>query len=252
MDIDRAVEVFVRGFSFTRSFTHPYVPERVGPLWVVRDAPRRTIADYRNEEWIARGVPPADVDRLARKHRYGRYAICAIVPTGEPDAPVRAAYKELGYRLKTTEPLMAHALRRVPRFDPPAGVAIERVRTQALADRLAKAARSRQVLPEHLAAAGANDGGAPLRQYVALAGGEIVGWVRSIDTAGGTWCSNMHVVPTFRRRGVGRAMLCRLLRDDRAAGSTGAVLTASHAGALLYPLVGYEQTGMLLAYTPKS
>lgn len=36
-----------------------------------------------------------------------------------------------------------------------------------------------------------------------------------------------------------------------AAGAERAVLTASHAGAKLYPLVGYRELGTLLLYTPK-
>jgi predicted N-acetyltransferase YhbS len=109
-----------------------------------------------------------------------------------------------------------------------------------------RATRSRQILTEHL-----NRKGAPLRAYVARVAGEIVGFVRSIDTPGGTWCSNMHVLEPHRRRGIGRAMLCRMLRDDRAAGAELAVFTASHTGALLYPHVGYEQIATLYFYTPR-
>src|SRR5881275_2360423 len=46
-DLAAAVEVFVRGYAFTRSFTYPYHPERVDGVWVVRDAPRKKAADYR-------------------------------------------------------------------------------------------------------------------------------------------------------------------------------------------------------------
>ena len=100
--IDRAIEVFCRGFSFTRSFTHPYIPERVGPLWVVRDGPRKNERDYRREEWVAHAVEPAEVDRVARQHTRGRFALCVFHPAGEDDAPMRAAYKALNYRLGAT------------------------------------------------------------------------------------------------------------------------------------------------------
>jgi GNAT superfamily N-acetyltransferase len=241
-DIHFAVEVFARGFCFTRSFTHPYLAERVGPFWVMRDAPRRRPHDYRREEWIAAGVAPQEMDRIARKHTRGRFAICAIVGANEPDEPLRAGFKALGYRLGTTEAFMIHRLRRIPRGQAPAR--IERVRTQAMADRLAKAADARQVLPEHLS----DD--SPLRQYVALDDDEPVGWVRSIVVGDATWCSNMYVKPAFRRRGIARAMLCRMLRDDRTHGAKTAILLASHAGAKLYPVVGYEQIGTLLLFMP--
>jgi len=61
----------------------------------------------------------------------------------------------------------------------------------------------------------------------------------------------MHVEPSHRRRGIGRAMLCHMLRDDRARGAKCSVLTASHTGALLYPLVGYGRIGTLFMFVPK-
>lgn len=38
--LEHAVEVLVRGFSFTRSYTHPYLAERIGSCWIMRDGPR--------------------------------------------------------------------------------------------------------------------------------------------------------------------------------------------------------------------
>ena len=168
--------------------------------------------------------------RADRRRTAAGYSVCAIHATGEPDRPLRDGFKSLGYRLGGTEPFMIHRLRRIPRVTSPA--VIRRVRTAALADRLAKAARGRQILPEHLG----DD--APQRQYVAMAGDAIVGWVGSIAVGDATWCQNMYVAPAYRRRGIARAMLCRLLRDDRAAGTVLAVLLASHTGAKLYASVG--------------
>lgn len=242
-DIERALEIFARGFSFTRSFTHPYLAERVGSLWVMRDGPRKN-DDYRNEEWIAFRVPPEVADRTARQHTRGRFVICAIRATDESNEPLRTAYKKLGYRLTTTEPLMIHRLKRIGRFDAPA--AIERVTTIEQADALNKAAGSREILPQYLTE------DPPMRQYLARTGdGQIVGWVRSIVVGDGTWVSNMRVEPAHRRRGIGRAMLARMLRDDRAHGAKVSALLASHTGAMLYPVVGYEQIGELLLFVPK-
>ena len=90
-----------------------------------------------------------------------------------------------------------------------------------------------------------------MRQYAALVEDKPVGWVRSIDVAQATWCADMYVMPEFRRRGIARAMMARMLRDDRTHGSKLAVLTASHTGAKLYPIVGYKQIATLMLYTPK-
>jgi GNAT superfamily N-acetyltransferase len=261
-DIAQALEVFVHGFAFVRSLTHPYVPQRVGPAWVMRDAPRKDVRRYRREEWTAHGVEPEALDRLVRAHVQGRFVLCPVRAMDEPDEPLRAAYKELGYRLTFTEPLMIHRLGRVPRARPD-GITVRRVTTPAMVDELTKAAAGRQLRHEHLGP------DAPVRQYVAMDGSTIVGWVQSVivrlggsdGAAAGrtrrsraevmTWCSNMFVQPSHRRRGIGGALLARMLRDDRQSGATASVLTASHTGALLYPRVGYVQIGELFAYTPK-
>ena len=240
--LHHAIEVFARGFCFTRSFTHPYLAERVGEIWVVRDAPRKR-GEYRREEWISYRATPEEIDETARKHTRGRFAICAIYGVNESDQPLREGFKALNYRLGGTEPIMVHALKRIPRFEEPAKIV--RVTTADLADRVNKAARARQILSEHLVK------DSPLRQYVALVDDKPVGWVRSIDVEQATWCADMYVVPEFRRRGIARAMMAQMLRGDRAHGSKLAVLTASHAGAKLYPIVGYKQVGTLMLYTPK-
>jgi GNAT superfamily N-acetyltransferase len=242
-EIDFAIEVFVRGHCVGRSHTFPYEAARVGPVWVMRDAPRKKPSDYRKEEWIAHGVEPTEVDGLARQHTRGRFFVCALLGEGEPDQPTRAAYKALGYRLLATEGFFVQRLKRIPKLPSPAS--IERVRTPALAERLGKITRRRPIASEFFG----DD--SPFRQYVALQDQDIVGRVRSVDAAGATWCADMYVDTSHRRRGIGRALLSRMLRDDRARGSKCSVLTASRTGALLYPHVGYERIGMLYMFAPR-
>jgi predicted N-acetyltransferase YhbS len=93
--------------------------------------------------------------------------------------------------------------------------------------------------------------GSNMRQYVALDDREPVGWVASVRFKDAGWVSDLHVQETHRRRGIGRALMNRLLLDDRAAGLEASVLLATNAGAMLYPLVGYRQIGELLIYCPK-
>src|SRR5215471_3789754 len=241
--IEFAIEVFVRGHSAGRSRTFPYEVSRVGPLWLMRDAPRKNPRDYRKEEWIAYDVDPAEVNAIARRDTRGRFFVCAMVAEGEPDEPTRAAYKALGYRLLATEGFFVQRMQRIPRL--PSSASIERVRTPDVATRLGKITRTRPISNDLLA----DD--APFRQYVALDGEAIVGRVRSVDAVGATWCADMYVNPSHRRRGIGRALLSRMLRDDRARGSKCSVLTASHTGALLYPGAGYERMGTLYMFAPK-
>jgi GNAT superfamily N-acetyltransferase len=242
-EIDFAIEVFVRGHCVGRSHTFPYEATRVGPVWVMRDAPRKKPSDYRKEEWIAHDVEPKEVDGLARRHTRGRFFVCVLLGEGEPDQPTRAAYKALGYRLLATEGVFVQRLKRIPKLPSPAS--IERVRTPALAERLGKITRRRPISSEFFG----DD--SPFRQYVALEGQDIVGRVRSVNAAGATWCADMYVDTSHRRRGIGRALLSRMLRDDRTRGSKCSVLTASRTGALLYPHVGYERIGTLYMFAPR-
>jgi len=39
-----------------------------------------------------------------------------------------------------------------------------------------------------------------------------------------------------------------MLREDRSAGAAANVLTSSHVGAMLYPLLGYEHLATLYVY----
>jgi GNAT superfamily N-acetyltransferase len=241
--VQRAIVAFVRSAVFVRSFTHPRIGQRVGRLWRLCDAERKT-GHYRNEEWVAYRVTAAEVDRTARRTSRGRYAVSALVEAGEDDAEVRKEFKALNYRLRTTEAMMAHSLESIPEAS--CSAKIQRVTTPELADRLAQAARTRQILPDDL------HSDRRMRQYVAILNGNLVGWVLSLVAGNDvTACSSMFVEPKFRRQGIARAMLCRMLRDDRAKGATMAMLLASHTGAKLYSRVGYEQIGNLLVFMPR-
>jgi len=241
--IESAIEVFVRGHSATRSRTFPYEVSRIGPLWLMQDAPRRNPRDYRKEEWIAYNVHPERADAIARQHARGRFFLCVMLAEGEPDALTRAAYKALGYRLLATEGFFVQRLKRIPR--PQSPVSIDRVSTPHVAAQLGKITHTRPIADNLLGDE------APFRQYVALDGEDIVGRVRSVDAVGATWCADMYVDPSQRRRGIGQALLSKMLRDDRARGSKCSVLTASHTGALLYPRVGYERIGTLFMFAPR-
>jgi len=242
-EIEHAIEVFVRGFCVGKSVTHPYEHFRVGKLWVMRDAPRKNPKNYRKEEWIAYGIEPRDVDAAARKQTRGRFFVCAIRGMDDTGDELRSAYKALGYRLLGTEPLFVHRLKKIPRVKN--SITIEQVKTPEMAERFGKATRSRPIPAKQLTK------DAPFRQYVALEGSQLIGWVRSVNAGDSTWCSNMYVRPSHRRRGIGSAFLARMLRDDRARGYKKSVLLSSHTGALVYPRVGYEQIGMLYIFAPR-
>lgn len=242
-DIDLAMEVFARGWSLARSGTHPCLAERVDGMWVIRDAPRTNGRGYRREEWVAHGMPASAVDAAARHGTRGRFAVCAVRTMAEADGPMRADYKAAGYRLGTTEPFMMHRMEKVPKM--PAPLPIERVATAELAALLGKATKRRPLASEQFAA------DSPRQTFLALDAGKAVGWVTSIAVDDSAWINGMHVLPSHRRRGIGKSLLAHMLREARRQGMKRSFLLSSHTGALLYPHVGYEMIGELFLYTPK-
>lgn len=241
--IERAIDVFVHGFCFTRSVAHPCIVERIAPgVWALRDAPRAR-GDARVEEYVAYGVPAAALDVLARQHTRGRFRLCVIRTFNELDDSIRTDFRALGYRLMTTEPLMMHRLSTIKPVTEPFPVV--QVRTAEQARLLWKTARSRKLLLEHVMS-----DPAPMRQYMAMDQGTPVGWVGSVVAGDCVWCTSMFVKPEYRRRGIARALLTRMLCDDKAAGAGASVLLASQAGGELYPTVGYEMIGVLLMFVP--
>lgn len=230
--------MFGRGFTFTRSFTYPYLFERVGPLWVMRDAPR-TKPEYRVEEWLVFGVGARAAEKVIQENRRERFSVCAFRTLEQSEAELKCDYKALGYRVRTTELFFAHDLKEIPECE--CDYSIKRVTDLAGAHSLKAASGRTQIRPEDL-----SEDPPRLRQYVALDEQKPIGWVRSVDTGGAGWCSNMYVEAAYRRRGIAKALMTAMLRGDREAGFRSAVLAASLSGAMLYPTVGYRPVGQLI------
>ena len=244
MEIRRALQVFAEGYSFTRSYTHPYLWETLGPnAFRLFDATRKNPRDLRSEEFALFDLPPAEALALCMERSQGAFRFGYLVREGEPDREIRDAFKSLGCRLKVTEPLFVHDLTHLAPSEGP--FPVSRVTTPEQAAAVAKAAGSRQALPEHLAL-----DPPPIRQYAAYDGETPVGWVNSVATTHGAWCASMYVQEPYRRRGIARSLMRKMLADDRDAGVPANVLLATHTGAKLYAAVGYRQLGTLYVYTP--
>jgi GNAT superfamily N-acetyltransferase len=247
--LDAACQVFCEGFSLTRSFTHPYLVSREGKLLIMHDGPRRRANDYRRAEFVSPNLPVdevlAAIEHLRRdSDSLRRYALCAVTPGNTVCEATKDAYKSRGYRLFVTEPMMVADVSKAPALNSHA--AISRVKDQTNADRVSAAAGGKQILPRHLA-----DDPPILRLYMAEVDGEPVGWVRSIHRSPDlSWVSNMFVKPEFRRQGIAKALLSAMLQDDERHGVKHSILLASHTGAMVYPALGYEQIGMLHAFSP--
>ena len=237
MDIIDATRAFVNGFSFTRSYTWPYLVTEENGLFILRDKPRRS---ERSIEIVAPDLSPERVLKTLGQIDIAKFALCAIQPTMDVDPAIREIYKRKAFKLGRTEGMFVFPLSRtIPVTESPA--TIQRARTIEDADRVREVAGSREVLPVHL-----DDPSDPVRLYFATLDDEVVGWVKSVEAGNGCrWVSNMQVRPAFRRRKIGVALMTHMLRDDAEAGFEHSVLLASHSGALLYAHLGYDRIGTL-------
>jgi GNAT superfamily N-acetyltransferase len=93
----------------------------------------------------------------------------------------------------------------------------------------------------------------PVRLYCKWDGSNPVGWVKSVKTPfGGNWVSDLYVAPGYRRQGLATALMTKMLVEDHRLGVEASVLLSSHAGAGLYPRLGYQRLGTLLLMRPPS
>jgi GNAT superfamily N-acetyltransferase len=241
--IERGLQTFLRGFSATRSMTHPYQVRQVTPsIWVLADAPRAR-GTSRKSEVIVYGAGAEETLETIRREAVGRHLLCVLIESPEGANETRDLYKSHGYRFVGGETLFVLPLeRRINRSAFP----VRRVTQKTEAEAIRKAARARQLLPEHL-----GEANAPIRLYGAFDNETPVGWVSSVSTDSDcNWVSNLFVHPDYRRRGIGGSLMSAMLDEDARYGLEYSALMASETGALLYPRLGYEPHGRLLLFFP--
>ncbi|HZH97444.1 MAG TPA: GNAT family N-acetyltransferase [Fimbriimonadaceae bacterium] len=241
MDLDGALKVFYTGFCTVRSFAYPYRLTRVGDLSILRDAPRAK-GRYRSEEIFIHGLSPEEaLIQIGHYSPKGNPFLCVILPDGEPESPLRA-YNDAGWRLMQKEPIMTRQTRGFTPSD-----LVSRVRTEDQATFVQRAARRRQLLPEHLSV-----DYAAVRTFAVFDKDIALGWVSSIRSGEeAAWVANLFVQPEHRGRGLGEALMSTLLADDHRLGIRHSVLAASTAGERLYTRVGYRSLGKLYLFCPR-
>lgn len=250
MDLASATEAFARGYATARSLTYPYLAEPVHGLWLLRDRPARRRA--RSAELIG-AQPDPDAIWQAADGIDESWAVSVVEPEdpehprAKPPAP--GAYPASGLRRRGIEPLFV-ARPEAPAGEvgkPPTGIRIVRVHTAELAEQLRAANRGRRQLePTDLTAS------RPARRLFAALGPDgPLGWVTSVHALpDAAFVASLFVLPAARRRGIGTALMQTLLHDATELGLLYSVLTASNAGALLYPRVGYRQIGTVHLFGP--
>ncbi len=240
----QALEVFLRGFSMTRSFIRPYPVRQIGSsLWLLADASSGS-GPERTPQMVAYNARPEEVVEARKRLEIERHTLCVLIEDAGSAASISSAYKRLGYRLWGREPLFVLDVAERVRFN---AVSVRRITQAEEAEAVAKAARSRQIFPQHLTEADSD-----CRLYAAFDGEKPVGWARSIRTHPDcSWVAGLFVAEAYRRKGIGRTLMSTMLDDDARYGVQWSVLLASLTGAKLYPHLGYAERGLLLVFTPR-
>jgi GNAT superfamily N-acetyltransferase len=243
MDFQAAVEAFARGMAYERGLTHPVETIEVGPILLSRDSPPRK-RDPRLDHFTIGDVDPAAAIDVVRDYNPTRWALCVISPAGSDPAMIKAAYKGAGYKQITHLPVYSYDLANLRPM--PTQVQVARVTTVNQADAIAKVAGRRQIRPGQLVG-----GDSPMRLYAAFSREQAIGYVRStVATERARWVSNLFVVESERRKGIGAAVMNAMLTDDLRYGYQLSVLTATREGSILYERLGYENVGLLQVFAP--
>ncbi|MBS1715229.1 MAG: GNAT family N-acetyltransferase [Armatimonadetes bacterium] len=234
MTVDEAVEVFVRAFCHLKSRTSPYLLDRFDGLWILHDPPGRR--NPRKTEVVTTVTEPEDtVSRIAASGT-GWHFLCDVQGLEDGYGARRAKYKDLGYRAVSTERLFVHGLSDVPEFtsDPPPRV----VTDEPVLASIPQSAPQKRKLQEGT--------------RITCVWDDIsdIGWASSVRVGENAWAADLYVHRPYRGQGFGRALMSRLLQDDRESGVRTSVLLATSDGARLYPHLGYREIGVLQMFCP--
>lgn len=234
--LEEAIDNMVTAFCQGRSRTHPYLSTFQHGLWTMKDGPGKKGPARKEEVMVVGGSPRETVAKIAELN-LGWHFLCAVDPPGCDERAICEAYKSLGYRKVGTEWVYVHDLREVPTATshPPVRW-IRDAETHASIRQMASQPRRFRT-----------DG----RMFCIWDEESDRGWVSSIPIGRNSVVSDLYVYEHFRSRGYGRALMCALLQDDKALGFENSVLTASSAGARLYPKVGYELIGIMQVFCPR-
>lgn len=201
---------------------------------MLQDGPGRK--NPRKSEVITSGIEPAEVVGRIRKIGLGWHFLCHIHADDAEFDAIRAAYKDLGYRAMSTEWVYIHRLQNIPLIssDPPVRLVETAEQAKAIPQRASQPRKFRE----------------GSRLYAVWDDTTDYGWVESVPFGEDAWVSGLYVFSDARGRGFGRALMSKLLQDDKAHGVRTSVLVASSDGARLYPHLGYEKIATLQVFCP--
>lgn len=234
--IEQATPTFVQAIAHLKSSTYPHVAEPLAEgCWALHDEPSRKLA--RKIEVVSCNLGAIRATELATKRGLGWHFVCEISPIGADLNQVTLDYKALGYRALSTETYFVHDLVDIP---PAKGKLQPRLVDSENYNEIHQRAHQPRKLQEGLT------------RLCIWTDRWDLGWVTSVDCGEGAWVSDLYVFETERRKGYGHDLMSAVLAYQKEQGYKQSVLTASKAGATLYPQVGYKHIGTLQIFCPKA
>jgi GNAT superfamily N-acetyltransferase len=238
MDAETAWALFITGFTDTAFARRAASRFRVGPLEAVHFRQGESSGTSFAEFFIRACDPVEALAAVAASRPAARHYLTVL--EDRPGLP--EAFERRGYRLDDSETLMACDLAASP---------VPLVDQEVTVVRTAEAAEwhnandpqgVRWILPDSLI-------DQRMAHYAIVRGGRLLARGRNMQLdQGHSYVSRVYTAETHRGQGLARALMARLLADERARGARWSVLTASRMGEPLYRRLGYRALGTILIF----
>jgi GNAT superfamily N-acetyltransferase len=238
MDAEIAWELFISGFTDTAHARRAATRFRAGPLDAVHFM-QGEVTGTPFAEFFVRACDPAEaLATVAAARPPERHYLTVL----EDQPGLREAFERGGYRLDDSEALMTCDLAAAPA--PEAGWEVVQVRTaeEAAWHNAHDPQGITWILPENLV-------DPRMAHYAIAQDDQLLSRGRNLRLdAHHSYVSRVYTAETHRGQGLARALMARLLADERARGARWSVLTASRMGESLYARIGYRRLGAILIF----
>ena len=240
MDADTAWKVFLCGIFDTAHGRANFTRRRAGPLLAVRFTKPRAGTVVTFDEYLGNGVTPEQVRAaLANDAHLAAHYVTVLCD----DGGVWNADALPGYRVSVSERLMARPLSALPAPDPAVRVRLVGTENEAAWLNAHDPDNTAWIAPLNLADPAVTHAYILSDGFPAARGG-------SVRCGDALYITSIHTSAAYRRRGLARALMLRLLAEGAERRATWSVLTSSAAGEALYAGLGYATLGTLLVFEP--
>jgi GNAT superfamily N-acetyltransferase len=216
----------------------------------IRRLPSEPLAGYRFirdeypgsfDEFFAIGQEPEEVVKLLQRADPQPEHYLTVF-ADRPALPER--YTALGYTLSETEPLMLHTLRDLPPLDTSYAVQLAQTPEEGVWLNSNDPAQLNWVIAENL-------GDPAMFHYYITLDEQPVARGRAIHLGqGSAYVARVYTAEAYRRRGLSRAIMLRLLHDAASNGMRYCLLSASPIGVPLYEALGFTTLGTIFVFEP--